>query len=69
MQDFGAAFGLAFGLIASGDADLAEIVLLSLAGQPRGGGDRLRDRPAARRRARGAALSRPRRARSWRSTR
>ena len=30
MQDFGAAFGLAFGLIASGDADLAEIVLLSL---------------------------------------
>jgi tungstate transport system permease protein len=30
MQDFGAAFGLAFGLIASGDADLAQIVLLSL---------------------------------------
>ena len=30
MQDFGAAFRLAFGLIASGDADLAEIVLLSL---------------------------------------
>jgi tungstate transport system permease protein len=30
MQDFSAAFGLAFGLIASGDADLAEIVLLSL---------------------------------------
>ena len=30
MQDFGAAFGLAIGLIASGDADLAEIVLLSL---------------------------------------
>lgn len=30
MQDFGAAFGLAFDLILSGDADLAEIVLLSL---------------------------------------
>jgi tungstate transport system permease protein len=30
MQDFSAAFGLAFGLIAAGDADLAEIVLLSL---------------------------------------
>ncbi|MCE3247412.1 MAG: transporter permease, partial [Geminicoccaceae bacterium] len=30
MQDFSAAFGLAIGLIASGDADLAEIVLLSL---------------------------------------
>jgi tungstate transport system permease protein len=30
MQDFSAAFGLAFGLIASGDADLGEIVLLSL---------------------------------------
>jgi tungstate transport system permease protein len=30
MQDFSAAIGLAVGLIASGDADLAEIVLLSL---------------------------------------
>jgi len=30
MQDFGAAFGLAFDLILSGDRDLAEIVLLSL---------------------------------------
>ncbi|MGH6621977.1 MAG: ABC transporter permease [Alphaproteobacteria bacterium] len=30
MQDFGAAFGLAFDLILSGDADLAEIVMLSL---------------------------------------
>lgn len=30
MQDFGAAFGLAFRLIISGDPDLAEIVLLSL---------------------------------------
>jgi tungstate transport system permease protein len=30
VQDFGAAFGLAFDLILSGDADLAEIVLLSL---------------------------------------
>ena len=30
MQDFSAAFGLAFALIFSGDADLAEIVLLSL---------------------------------------
>jgi tungstate transport system permease protein len=30
MQDFGAAFGLAFELILSGDATLAEIVLLSL---------------------------------------
>ncbi len=30
MQDFGAAFGLALDLILSGDADLAEIVLLSL---------------------------------------
>lgn len=30
MQDFGAAFALAFDLILSGDADLAEIVLLSL---------------------------------------
>ena len=30
MQDFGAAFGLAFDLILSGNADLAEIVLLSL---------------------------------------
>jgi tungstate transport system permease protein len=30
LQDFTAAFGLAFGLIASGDADLVEIVLLSL---------------------------------------
>ncbi|MGF1611958.1 MAG: ABC transporter permease [Kiloniellales bacterium] len=30
MQDFGAAFGLAFELILSGDATLAEVVLLSL---------------------------------------
>ncbi|HEX6142262.1 MAG TPA: ABC transporter permease [Geminicoccaceae bacterium] len=30
MQDFGAAFGLAFGLIAAGDADLLEIIGLSL---------------------------------------
>ncbi len=30
MQDFGAAFGLAFHLIFSGDPDLAEIILLSL---------------------------------------
>lgn len=30
MQDFGVAFGLAFDLILSGDADLAEIVMLSL---------------------------------------
>jgi len=30
MQDVSAAFGLAFGLIASGDAELAQIVLLSL---------------------------------------
>lgn len=30
MQDFGAAFGLAFDLILSGDATLAEIVILSL---------------------------------------
>ena len=30
MQDFGAAFGLALDMIFSGDADLAEIVLLSL---------------------------------------
>ena len=30
MQDFTAAFGLAFELIAGFDADLAEIVLLSL---------------------------------------
>jgi tungstate transport system permease protein len=30
MQDFGAAFGLAFSLVASGDADLLEIVGLSL---------------------------------------
>jgi tungstate transport system permease protein len=30
MQDFGAAFGLAFDLILSGNADLTEIVLLSL---------------------------------------
>lgn len=30
MQDFGAAFGLAFDLIFSGDPDLAEIILLSL---------------------------------------
>ena len=30
MQDFGAAFGLAFNLILSGDKDLAEIILLSL---------------------------------------
>ncbi len=30
MQDFGAAFGLAFNLILSGDPDLAEIILLSL---------------------------------------
>ena len=30
MQDFGAAFGLAFDLILSGDSDLAEIILLSL---------------------------------------
>ncbi len=30
MQDFGAAFGMAFHLIASGDPELAEIVLLSL---------------------------------------
>jgi len=30
VQDFGAAFGLAFDLILSGDADLGEIILLSL---------------------------------------
>jgi tungstate transport system permease protein len=30
VQDFGAAFGLAFNLILSGDKDLAEIILLSL---------------------------------------
>ena len=30
MQDFVAAFGLAFGLIIEGDADLVRIVLLSL---------------------------------------
>jgi tungstate transport system permease protein len=30
VQDFGAAFGLAFNLILSGDRDLAEIILLSL---------------------------------------
>ncbi len=30
MQDFGEAFGLAFGLVASGNADLLEIVALSL---------------------------------------
>ena len=30
MGDFGQAFGLAFGLIASGDPDLVQIVLLSI---------------------------------------
>ena len=62
MQDFGAAFGLALGLIVSGDPTLAEIILLSLQVSLSAVVIACAHRSAARRGACGAAFPRPRRA-------